>query len=127
MVNKDLLKEIKLITLCSLGMNVLLVVIAVFFMPVINAITGAAFGTLLLAADMFLLLLSVQSAANGAKRGRNGTAKAITFYILRMIFILIGLYVALILPFVSIMCAAVPLFYPKIIYPAKAILIKKEG
>lgn len=105
----------------------MLVIAASFFVPVINAVGGAALGTILLAADMFFLMLSVQNISNGAKQGRNGTAKAITFYILRMVFIVFGLYIALEFQYTSIICAAIPLFYPKLIYPLKAILIKKEG
>ncbi len=108
-------------------MDVVLVIVAAFFIPVINALCGAALGTLLLGAEMFFLMLGVQNISNGARQGRNGTAKAVTFYILRMAFIALGLYVALVFKYTSIVCTAIPLFYPKLIYPVKAILIKKEG
>ena len=42
-------------------------------------------------------------------------------------FLAAGLYAALKLSFVNIICTAIPLFYPKVIYPAKAIFSKKEG
>lgn len=127
LVNKDLLKEIKFIVVRSLCIDIILIAVASFFVPFVQAFTGAVFGTVLLAADMFFLSLSVQSVARGARRGKNGTAKMIALYLLRFIFLAAGLYAALNLKFVSIICTAVPLFYPKVIYPAKAIFSKKEG
>ncbi|MBE6852838.1 MAG: hypothetical protein E7505_05115 [Ruminococcus sp.] len=127
MVNKDLLKEIKFITICSLCMDIVLIAAAALFVPVINAFAGAMLGTLLLAADMFFLAFTVHNIARDARKGKNGTAKMITSYILRFLFVAAGLYLALNLTFVSIICTAIPLFYPKVIYPLKAILKKKEG
>lgn len=127
MVNKDLLKEIKFIIACSLVMDIVLVAAASLFVSFVQAMTGAVLGTILLSADMFLLSLSVQSVAKGAKRGKNGTAKMIAHYLLRIMFLSAGLYAALKLSFVSIICTAIPLFYPKVIYPCKAIFSKKEG
>lgn len=127
MVNKDLLKEIKFIAVCSLCTDVLLVTAASFFVPFLHAFSGAVFGTVLLILDMFFLSLSVQSVSNGAKKGKNGSAKMTALYLLRIIFVAAGLYLALNLSFVSIICTCLPLFYPKIIYPAKAIIKKKEG
>jgi len=127
LVNKDLLKEIKFITICSLCMDIVLIAAAALFVPVINAFAGAMLGTLLLAADMFFLAFTVHNIARDARKGKNGTAKMITSYILRFLFVAAGLYLALNLTFVSIICTAIPLFYPKVIYPLKAILKKKEG
>lgn len=127
MVNKELLKEIRFLVICSLCIDIILVAVAALFVPVINALSGSLFGTVLLAADMFFLSLTVNSIAKGARRGKNGTAKMVLHYLLRLTFIGAGLYLALKLSFVSIICTAVPLLYPKVIYPVKAIIKKKEG
>lgn len=127
MVNKDILKEIKFIVVCSLFMDIVLVAAASLFVSFVQALTGAVLGTVLLAADLFLLSLSVQSISKGARRGKNGTAKMIAHYLFRFLFLGAGLYAALKLSFVNIICTAIPLFYPKVIYPAKAIFSKKEG
>jgi len=108
-------------------MDIVLIAAAALFVPVINAFAGAMLGTLLLAADMFFLAFTVHNIARDARKGKNGTAKMITSYILRFLFVAAGLYLALNLTFVSIICTAIPLFYPKVIYPLKAILKKKEG
>ena len=127
MVNKDLLKEIKFIVVRAFFLDIVLVAAASLFVSFVQALTGAVLGTILLAADMFLLSLSVQSVAKGVRRGKNGTAKMIAHYLLRIMFLAAGLYAALKLSFVNIICTAIPLFYPKVIYPAKAIFSKKEG
>jgi hypothetical protein len=127
LVNKELLKEIKFITICSLCIDIVLIAAASLFVPFINALTGALLGTLLLTADMFFLSLSVHSIAREARKGKNGTAKMITSYILRILFVGAVLFLALNLSFISIICTAVPLFYPKVIYPVKAIIEKKGG
>lgn len=124
MVNKELLKEIRFLVICSLCIDIILVAVASLFVPVINALSGAFLGTVLLAADMFFLSLSVHSIAKGARMGKNGTSKMVVHYLLRLIFIGAGLYLALKLSFVSIICTAVPLLYPKIIYPIKAVIKK---
>lgn len=127
MVSKDLLKEIKFIALCSLVMDIVLAVAGSFFVAPLNAVLGALYGTCLLIFDMFMLSFSVQKAAKGARIGKNGTPAMIAGYIFRYVAVGAGLYIAVIMPFISVICTAVPLFYPKFIYPAKAIFYKKEG
>jgi len=108
-------------------MDIILVAVASMFVPVVNALCGALYGTLLLTADMFFLSLTVRGVVNGAKHGKNGSRKMVIDYLLRLMFLGAGLYVAVRLSFVSIICTAVPLLYPKVVYPLKAILVKKEG
>ena len=127
MVNKELLKEIRFTVICSLCLDIILVAVAAAFIPIPDALAGALFGTLLLAADLFFISLTVHSVVRGAVRGRNGTAKMVSQYMLRLIFLGAGLYAALEIPHVNFICAAVPLLYPKVIFPAKAIFTKKEG
>ena len=127
MVNKELLKEIRFTVICSLCLDIILVAVAAAFTPFSDALAGALFGTLLLAADLFFISLTVHSVVRGAVRGRNGTAKMVSQYMLRLIFLGAGLYAALEIPHVNFICAAIPLLYPKVIFPAKAIFTKKEG
>ena len=127
MVNKELLKEIRLTVLCSLCLDIILTAAAAFFIPVTDALAGALLGTVLLAADLFFISLTVHSVVRGAVRGKNGTAKMVSQYMLRLLFLGAGLYAALEIPHVNFICAAVPLLYPKVIFPAKAIFTKKEG
>ena len=126
MVNKELLKEIRFTVICSLCLDIILVAVAAAFTPFTDALAGALFGTLLLAADLFFISLTVHSVVRGAVRGRNGTAKMISQYILRLLFLGAGLYAALAIPHMNFICAAVPLLYPKVIFPAKALFIKKK-
>lgn len=127
MVSKDLLKEIRFIAICSLCMNIVLIAVASLFVPFVNALCGALFGTVLLVADLFFISLSVRDIVSGARRGKDGSAKMVFHYLLRYLFLAAGLYLALVLPFSSVICAAIPLFYPKVIYLLKATLVKKEG
>ncbi len=127
MVNKDLLKEIKFIVICSLCIDIILTAMASLFVPFVYALSGALLGTVLLAADLFFLSLTVDSIAREARRGRNGTSKMVFHYILRFLFVGLGLWVAFKIDFSALVCAALPLLYPKVIYPLKAIIKKKEG
>ncbi len=130
LINTDLRKEIKFIAVNAVILDVVLIISALAFIPFINILTGVFFGTLLLILDMFFLSLSIQSIIADAKNGNNGnkgSAKMTFLYILRLIFIASGLFLALKLPFMSVICTAIPLFYPKLIYFIKAIFCKKEG
>ena len=60
MVNKDLLKEIKFIVVRAFFLDIVLVAAASLFVSFVQALTGAVLGTILLAADMFLLSLSLR-------------------------------------------------------------------
>ena len=77
--------------------------VAAVFTPFTDALAGALSGTLLLAADLFFISLTVHSVVRGAVRGRNGTAKMISQYILRLLFLGAGLYAALIIPHVNLL------------------------
>ena len=127
LLNKELLKEIRFIVCCAFCMDIILIAAGAFFVSFINALCGAVYGTLLLTVDLFLLSLSVQSVAKGAKKGKNGSAKMTALYVLRMAVLFVCMLAALKASFISIVCTAVPLFYPKLIYPFKSILRKKEG
>ncbi|MBR6925270.1 MAG: hypothetical protein IKH50_12145 [Oscillospiraceae bacterium] len=127
MANKELMKEIRFAVICSLCLDIILVAVASAFTPFIGALTGALFGTLLLACDLFFISLTVHSVVRGAVGGKNGTAVMISQYILRLLFLGAGLFAAVEIPFMNFICAAVPLLYPKIIFPLKAIFEKKEG
>lgn len=108
-------------------MDIILVAVAALFVPFVNALCGALFGTVLLVADLFFISFSVRDVVRDAKKGKDGTKKTVAGYLLRYLFLAAGLYIALVLPFTSIICAAIPLFYPKVIYLLKATLVKKEG
>ena len=130
MINMDLKKEIKFIAINAIILDIVLIIAALAFIPFINILTGVIFGTLLLILDMFFLSLSIQSIASDAKNGKivkTSSTKMTFSYFMRLIFIASGLFLALKLPFMSVMCAAIPLFYPKVIYFIKAIFCKKEG
>ena len=108
-------------------MDIILTAVAALFVPVVNALCGAVYGTVLLTADMFLLARTVRGVVNGAKHGRDGSRKMVVDYLVRFLFLGAGLYLAVTAPFIDIICAAVPLLYPKLVYPLRAILVKKEG
>ncbi len=129
MVNKELLKEIKFILKCSAFIDVAGIIIASFYINVSDAVFGFLLGTILLAADLFFIALSVQDAARGALAGsKNGSKKAVFYYILRFLFLGVFLVLALKIKSISFPCTIIPLFYPKLIYPVKAVIFsKKEG
>lgn len=128
LINKDHLTEIRSILTAAFVMDIALVAAGTFFVPFVNALTGALYGTFLLAADLFFLSVSVQNIASGAAAGKkNGSSKMTFFYILRMIFLFVCLLAAVKVSFISIVCTVIPLFYPKLIYPFRSIIRKKEG
>jgi len=127
LVNKELLKEIRFLVICSLCIDIILIAVAALFVPFVNALCGALLGTVLLTADMFFLSLTVHGVVTGAKRGRDGSKKMVIDYLTRLLFLGAGLFIAVKIPFVSIICTAIPLLYPKLVFPLRAILVKKEG
>jgi len=129
-INTDLKKEIKFIAVTAIILDIVLIIVAMRFIPIINVLTGVFFGTILLIADMFFLSLSIQNIVADAevkKNKKNASVKMFFLYVLRLIFIASGLLAAFKLPFISVICTAFPLFYPKIIYFIKAIFSKKGG
>ncbi|MDO5560220.1 MAG: ATP synthase subunit I [Oscillospiraceae bacterium] len=127
MKNADLLNEVRYICIRSLLIDVAAVFIASFFVSVGTATVSILTGTLLLAVEMILLAISVNSAAANAKDGKNGSVMMAVQYIIRIIIIASVLYVSLKVSYLNIICTALPLFYPKIIYFGRSFLTKKEG
>ncbi len=127
LINRELLGEIRFIGIGAAFLDVFLFFAALLFTSPLKALVGILIGTMLVLLDMFFLSLSVESIAAGARRGKDGSRKMKAHYALRMIFVAVVLGLAWLIPFSDPICAAIPLFYPKVIYPLKAIFKKKEG
>ncbi len=126
MVKKELLNEIWFIMKCSMAIDIIGTVIASVYISTFDAVFGFLLGTILLFADLFFIMLSTMSIARGALAGRNGSKRMVFYYILRMLFLGVFLVLALRIKSISFVCTIIPLFYPKLIYPVKAIISRKE-
>lgn len=88
-------------------------------------IVGAVYGMILCPANFLALGKSAQSAI---KRGSAKSAQTYmnTMYCLRYLGLFLLLAAAAVLPFINLIAAVIPLFFPKIIITVRAIKEKKE-
>lgn len=127
MINSELRNEIGYIFRRSLILDVAAVIISLFFVPWFTALSSILAGTLLLMLEMTMLAVSVRKIAAGARRGKNGSVQMAFYYLLRICVIAAVLYAAVRIPFLNMICTAIPLFYPKLIYFGQSIFVKKGG
>lgn len=81
---------------------------------------GGVWGNLVCVGNFFLM---GRSAEKAVRRGTGKSAQTYmnTMYCLRYLGLFLAMTVAAFVPFIDLICAAVPLFFPKIIYTVKGL------
>ena len=104
----------------------LAVIIVLFFCMSFNysLITGAVYGMILCAANFFFLGKSAQAALR--RSAKSAQTYMNTMYCLRYLGLFALLAAAALVPFINLIAAVIPLFFPKVIITIRAIIEKKE-
>ncbi len=129
-VKKDepIIEEMRSLLPYYIGVNAAYfsVIIVLFFALGLDytLITGAIYGNILAAANFFLLGKSAQNAVK--RTAKSAQTYMNTMYCLRYLGLFALLAVAAVTPFVNLIAAMIPLFFPKIIITIRAFREKDD-